>query len=202
VQSNAVQGSAVGSVSAAFPSNNRSGDVIIALVRMSTTTQTVTVFDTAGNHYSQAAHVTQATDGHQLFIFYAKSVAGSANTVNAMFNGTNNHPWLAIFEYSGLNTQSPFDQAAAAQGAGSVADSGPTNTTAASPELVFAATGLPASYTGAASAGPGFALARQDTSTSRAAIETAITGSTGRFDGVFNLSPGTNWTAAVATFRQ
>ena len=202
VQSTAVQGSAVSSVSASFASNNRGGDLIIAVVRMSTTTQSATVSDTAGNSYFQAAHVTQTSDGHQLFIFYAKSVAGLANRVTATFSGTNNHPWLAIFEYGGLNTQNPFDQAAGAQGAGSVADSGPTNTTAASTELVFAATGLPASYTGAALAGSGFALAQQDTSTSRAATETAITGSTGRFDGVFNLSPGTNWTAAVATFRQ
>jgi hypothetical protein len=202
VQSNAVQGSAVTSVSASFTSNNKVGDLIIAVVRMSTTTQTVSVSDTAGNTYFQVAHAAQTTDGHQLFIFYAKNVAGSANTVKAAFSSTNNHPWLAIFEYSGLNTQSPFDQSANAQGSGSVADSGPTSTTAASPELVFAASGQPASYTGTASAGPGFTLDLHDTSTSRAATETAITSSTGSFDGIFNLSPGTNWTAAVATFRQ
>src|SRR2546421_4319686 len=110
---------------------------------MSTTGQTVTVADSAGNIYADAASQVQTADGHQIYVFYAKNVAGGANTVTATFSSTNNHPWLAIFEYSGLSSTNPLDQTAHAQGNSSSADSGPITTSTAN-ELLFVATGLPA----------------------------------------------------------
>src|SRR5581483_1640267 len=44
-QSSAVEGTGIGSLSVAFPSANAPGDLIIAFVRMSTTTQTVGITD-------------------------------------------------------------------------------------------------------------------------------------------------------------
>jgi hypothetical protein len=144
----------------------------------------------------------QPADGHQLHLFYAKNIAGSTNTVTATFSSTNNHPWVAVFEYSGLNPTNPLDQAMFAQGSGSSADSSATSMTAASNELVFAAAGFPASYTGAVTAGAGYTLLLQDTSSERGATEAMTTNSTGAFHGTFNLNPSTYWSVIVATFRR
>jgi hypothetical protein len=198
VQSNTARGSAVGSLSVSFTAANHAGDLIVAVVRMSTTWQTVTIRDTVGNGYAQAASQAQTADGHQLYLFYAKNIAGSVNTITASFSSTNNHPWIAIFEYSSLST---LDQVAHAQGSGTSADSGVTALTAGSNELVFAATGFPASYTGAVTAGTGYTMLLQDTTSERAATESMTTTSTGVFDGAFNPNPSTYWSAIVATFR-
>ena len=201
VQSKAVGASAVGSVSVPFPSSNTAGNLIIAFVRMSTTSQTVTVTDSAGNAYIDAVAQAQSTDGHQVHIFYARNVKAGANTVIATFSSTNNHPWLAIYEYKGLSATSPLDQTAHAQGASSTPNSGATAPTISANELVFAAAGMPASYTGTAAAGSGYALLQQDTSTSRAANEARTVASTGSYQGTFSLSAAANWTAVVATFK-
>lgn len=198
VQSAAEDGAGVPSVSAAFPSDNANGDLIIAFVRMSTTTEAVSVSDTNGNIYNHAVSQAQTADGHQAHIFYAVNVAGGANTVTAAFSDTNNHPWLAVYEYSGV---SALDATASAQGWGASPASGPTATTSSPTELVFAATGLPASYTGTVTAGAGFTFEQQNTATSRAANEQESVTTAGSFTGAFQLSTSANWTAVVATFR-
>src|SRR5262249_11109488 len=76
LQSASIQGTAVTSVSSPFPGANTAGDLIVAFVRMSTTSQTVQVTDTAGNVYTDAVSQVQTADGHQVHIFYAKNVAG------------------------------------------------------------------------------------------------------------------------------
>ena len=200
VQSSAARGSGVASISVPFASANTAGNLIIAAVRMSTTSQTVTVTDSAGNTYTDAVAQSQTTDGHQVHVFYAMNVAGGANTVTATFSSTNNRPWLAVYEYSGLSATSPLDRTAAAQGSGSAPTSGATPTTVSANELVFAAVGLPGSYTGTVAAGSGYALLQQDTGSSRSANEAAVVTSTGSYAGTFALSAGTNWSAVVATF--
>ena len=200
VQSGAGGGSGVGSLSVAFPSGNAAGNLIIAFVRMSTSSQTVTITDRTGNVYTDAVAQAQTTDGHQVHVFFAKNVAGGPNTVTATFSASNNHPWLAIYEYRGLSATSPLDRTARAQGTSTMASSGATAATAAPNELLFAATGMPASYTGTATAGAGYAMQRQDTSTSRAATATGVTSSAGSYSGTFSLSASTNWSAVFATF--
>jgi hypothetical protein len=193
---------AVASVSAQFPSANAAGNLIIAFVRMSSIWQTVTVTDTAGNTYTEAVSQVQTVDDHQVHIFYTKNIAGGANAVTARFSAPNNHPWIAVYEYSGLNATAPLDQTAHAQGSSSTPSSGATAATTSSNELAFAAAGLPASYTGGASAGTGYALMQQDTATSPAANEAGITSSTGPVTGAFSLGTAANWTAVVATFKR
>src|SRR4029077_910061 len=175
------------SVSAAFPSANSPGNLIIAFVRMSTTFQTVNVTDTAGNRYVDAVSQGQTADGHQVHIFYAKNIAGGADTVTASFSATINHSWLAVYEYSGLSTTNPIDQVARAQGSDNSPFSGLITTTSAN-ELEFAATGLPASYTGSVSPGPGYTMQLQDTGTSREANEAALLNvASNQYAGRFNL---------------
>jgi len=200
VQSAALQGSSVTSLSQAFPANNTAGDLLIAFVRASTTSQTVTVTDTAGNPYALAVSQTQTTDGHQIRIFYATSAASGPNTVTATFSASNNHPWLAVFEYTGV---SGLDQTAHAQGNGSSPNTGLTAATTSNNELVFAGLGVPNASTATVTAGTGFQLLLQDAppNTSRAATEGRIVSVSGQYAGTFSLSASTNWSAVVATFK-
>ena len=201
VQQNAVQGSGVGSASVAFPISNTSGNLILAFVRMSTTSQTVTLADSAGNTYVEAVAQAQTSDGSQIHLFYAKNSLGAPNTVTATFSSTNNHPWLAIYEFRGLNTINPLDQTASAQGSGTTPNSGATPTTTSANELVFAAMGLPSSFRGTQTAGAGFSFLQQDTSTSPAANESMLVISTGSYTATFTLGGSANWTAIIATFQ-
>jgi hypothetical protein len=134
-------------------------------------------------------------------VFYAKNIAGGANTVTATFSNWNNHPWLAIYEYSGLSTTNPLDQTAHAQGYGPVVNSGVTGSTSSANELVFAGASLTAYYNGTTTAGSGYAMLYQDTGSSGAATEAGTVSSTGSFAGMFSLNPGADWAAVVATFK-
>ena len=201
VQANSIQGSAVGSVSLPFPTANTAGNMILAFVRASTTTQKVTVTDSLGNTYRDAVMQVQNADGHQVHVFYAPNIKGGANTVKATFSATNNHPYLAVWEYKGLNASVPLDRVAAAQGSSTTASCGPTATTTSPSELAFAAMGMPSSYTGNVTQGAGWSLLTQDTSTSRAASESKTLSSTATVTGQFSVSPSTNWTCVTATFK-
>src|SRR5207302_9919011 len=108
--------------------------------------------------------------------------------------------WLAIYEYSGLNSSAPLDQTASAQGSASSPACGPTAKTTAAKELVFAGTGLPNNSTVSLTAGTGYTLAQQDTNTSRAANETAAVSSVGAQTASFTLGGPTNYSCILATF--
>jgi hypothetical protein len=118
-----------------------------------------------------------------------------------VFSSINNHPWLAIYEYSGLSATSPFDKSAGAQGSGNSITTGATATTAAASELIFVGVGLPSSYSGTITPGNGYTLAQQDITTSRAANETARTTAIGAYAGTVALSSSTNWSAVLGTFK-
>src|SRR4029077_7370981 len=136
-------------------SGNTAGNLIVVSVRMSSTPQTVTITDSTGNSYVDAVSQAQTSDGHQVHIFYAKNIKAGANTVTATFSATNNHPWLAIYEYSGLSTTNPLDRTAHAQGSSASPNSGASAITSSANELVFAAAGFPNNYGGTATAGGG-----------------------------------------------
>ncbi len=120
--------------------------------------------------------------------------------MTASYSGTNNHPWLAIYEYRGLSTTNPLDQTAKAQGSGTAVSTGATPTTSSANELVFAGAGFVNNYSGTVTAGPTYALQLQDVGNSRAANEAAFTVSQASVTGSFTLSSSTNWSAVVATF--
>jgi methionine-rich copper-binding protein CopC len=202
VQSGSAEGSSVASVSQTFAAGNTAGNLILAFVRASTTTQKITVSDSAGNSYTDAVWQLQSNDGHQIHLFYAPNIKGGTNTVTASFSGSNNHPWLAIYEYSGLSTANPLDKTAAAQGSSRTASSGATAATTSANELVFTGLGLPSASSAVATAGPGYSMERQDTNTgkSRAATADQEVSAAGAYTGSFTLSASANWSAIVATF--
>ncbi|HEY3359334.1 MAG TPA: hypothetical protein VGQ83_39155, partial [Polyangia bacterium] len=198
VQSASVAGTSVGALTQAFPAATTAGDLLLVLVRMSTTTQTVTVADTAGNPYLLAAAQAQSADGHQTRLYYARAATGGATTVTATFSATNNHPWLAVYEYRGVAT---LDQTGQAQGS-SAAPTCATAATTSPTELVFAAVGLPSSSGVTVTAGAGYTLQQQDpvAGRSRAATEDLRASATGSFTPAFGLSGTASWSCVVATF--
>jgi hypothetical protein len=201
-QSASKEGAGTTSLSVQFTGNNTAGNLIITAVRMSTATQGISISDSAGNTYAVAVHQTQNTDGHQLYLFFAGNIAGGANTVTVTFTGTNNHPWIAVYEYSGLNKANPLDQTAHAEGNNSSPSTGVITTTSAN-DLVFAAAGFPATtFRGNVSPGNGYALLLQDAGTSRTADEQAILAATRQVAGSFTLSVSTNWSVVMAAFRR
>jgi hypothetical protein len=197
VQSQAVRGTATGSVSIALPAVTAAGNLLVAVVRMSTTSQTVSLADSAGNTYRRAVSQAQSGDGSQVHIFYAAPIAGGPVSVTATFSASNNHPWLAVLEYSGVGT---LDGTGSAQG--STAAPSCTATAAVAGELVIGALGLPSSSTLTVTAGPGLTLELQDPQSggSRAAAADG-TAAAGGVTGSFALSGSAAWSCAVATFR-
>jgi hypothetical protein len=168
---------------------------------MSSYNQTVTISDTAAYNYVLATRVLQSSDGSQISLYYAPNIHSSAsNQVKATFSSTNNHPWLSIHEYKGLKTTNPLDRTASAIGSSNTPNSGPTATTTNPSELVFAAMGLPARYSGTQTAGAGYTFLQQDTSSSPAATSAQLSSSTASFAANFTLSASDNWSALVATF--
>lgn len=201
IQSAKASGTSVPSLSAAFSNLNTAGNLIVAFARMSSTNQTVTVSDTLGNVYSRAVSQAQTSDGHQIYIFYAKNIRAGANTLSAAFSAVNNHPFIAIYEYSGLSTTAPLDTVAAAQGSSASVNTGSTGSTSSARELVFAGSGFPNNWAGAIAAGSGYTLQQQDAGTSRAATEAAIVSSMASYSGTFGLNASTSWSSVVATFQ-
>jgi hypothetical protein len=198
-QMNASEGSAVSSLSTNFPTSNIAGNLVIAFVRMSTTAQTVKITDSLGNVYTEAVSQLQNADGHQIHIFYAKNICGGANTVKATFSSGNAHPWLAVYEYSGLSATNPLDQKGAAQGSGATPSISASAT--ATNELVFVGTGLPSGFGGSISAGTGYALMQRASGSSHGANESGMVASPGTYAAKVNLSGNANWSAAMATFK-
>lgn len=115
VQGASAQGTNVSSLSSALSSANGAGNTLIVAVRTATTTQTVAISDSLGNSYTNAVSQTQSTDGHQIFIYYARNIAAGSNTVKATFSASNTQALLAVFEYSGLGTAAPLDKTAHAK---------------------------------------------------------------------------------------
>jgi len=128
--------------------------MIIVFVRMATLAQSVSIDDGARNSYQEAVSQSQLTDRHQVHIFYAKNIGAGLNTVHANFSSTNSHAWMSIYEYSGLDTDSPLDQVAHAQGKGFSPFTGLITTTSDN-EMEFAGAGLPAGFSGTISPGQG-----------------------------------------------
>ena len=140
--------------SLAFNSANTAGNLIVAYVIWGNT-GSVTLSDSRGNNYQAAAPARSWGNGNnwRSQIFYAKNVAGGANTVTARF-GSSITSWavLYIHEYSGLDPVNPLDTTADAAGTGSAMNSG-SSTTSNANDLIF---GAGASSNTVTAAGPGF----------------------------------------------
>jgi glucose/arabinose dehydrogenase/chitodextrinase len=126
--------------SVAFNNANTPGNLIVAYVVWGNT-GSVSLSDTQGNTYTAAAPATSWGNGNawRSQAFYAKNIAGGANTVTATFGSSiASFAILYIHEYSGLDRTNPLDKTAAAAGTASTMNSG-SATTSNGNDLIFGA---------------------------------------------------------------
>jgi chitodextrinase len=142
-----------------FASAVTNGNLLVTWIWYNSTTQSVSsVTDTKGNVYVKAVGPTTGTGslaGWRQEIWYAKNVVGGTGlNVTATFTGIfNAEKAVTAHEYSGVDTVSPLDVAAAAVTSSANASSGSV-TTHFTNELIFGA-GL---FASAGSQGSGFTI--------------------------------------------
>ena len=94
-----------------------------------------------GNPYTLAVGPTVQSGTATQAIYYAKNILAApatGNTITVAFSTVAKYPDLRIAEYSGIDPTNPVDVVAAAQGTGTLANSGSVTTTYANDLLVGA----------------------------------------------------------------
>lgn len=178
--------------SAAFGSITvTAGNLLIVGMRLGGNV-TVTVSDTKSNTWTQitGASLQNNADGDSVYLYYAKSAAGGATTVTLTPSGSVSIR-ANLFEFSGLDTSSPEDQANKNdQAAGTAATSGNITTTQAAEMLVgFASNGSTqtGTYT-AGTLGSGTGTIPSGGTSSKTAMMYHAESSTGTYSSTINFS--------------
>ena len=197
---------ATGSSSAAFalsPMANPqgAGNLNVVLIGWGdTSAQVSSVTDSEGNTYVQALPVLRGTGLSQV-VYYAKNIKGdpascapSCNVINVVFNESASSPDARALEYSGLDPNSPLDQAVGNAGSGSLADTGACLTTSAVEVIVAAATVT----TNITSAGAGFTTVDYTFNGDNA--EQQITSAVGSCEAT-TVMIGGNWVTQAVSFK-
>jgi hypothetical protein len=129
-------------VAATFAKAQTAGDLNVVAVGWSDATSQITsVTDSGGNAYTLAVGPTVERGTATQAIYYAKNISAAqanGNTVTVVFNTVANWPDLRVAEYSGIDPTNPVDVVAAAQGNGTLSNSGSVTTTNANDLLVGA----------------------------------------------------------------
>jgi glucose/arabinose dehydrogenase/chitodextrinase len=120
----------------AFTNPNTAGNLIVVYVVWSNNS-TVTLTDTLGNAYTPAQAVTKWAGNWSSQVFYAKNIAGGANTVTARFSSNiNSFGIVYLHEYSGLDKANPLDVSRSANGTSAAMSTGNATTNNAN-DLIF-----------------------------------------------------------------
>ena len=129
VQAQALQVSSGNSNSVAFSNPNSAGSLIVAYVLWNNTGG-VTLSDSRGNAYLSAGQRMTWNGSSSSQVFYAKNVAGGANTVTATF-ASSISGWAIVYvhEYSGVDKSDPLDAQSVAIGTSKGMNSGSVTTT-------------------------------------------------------------------------
>ncbi len=155
VQSNyATPQTAQTSVPVKYSAAQHQGDLNVVVVGWNDATVAVSgVTDTNGNTYARAVGPTVISGTATQSIYYATNIVAAGagtNTVTVLFNGAATAADIRILEYSGIDTTSPFDVAAAATSSGGTTVSSGTATTTHARDLIIGA-----DLTTGETAGPG-----------------------------------------------
>jgi hypothetical protein len=121
-QSNSASG--IGSLSTTFRGNG-AGDLLIACVKSALFGNPISVSDSMGNTWRNAAYIDNYTDGWRMEMFYVQncSFTLATNTVTAIELG-GAAMVLLIAEYSGLALSSPLSAEVSSSGSGTALSSG------------------------------------------------------------------------------
>jgi len=198
VQGNYASPGSGSSVSVPFQSAQAGGDLNVVFVGWDQASSAVTsITDTQGNAYVVASGPTVNPSGTTQVVYYAKNIAAAAagaNTVTITLNSSVSYPDVRALEFSGVDTTSPFDVAAAATGTGATLNSGNLTTSAAN-ELLVASGNVQHSYTGGA--GPGYT---QILVSSWNLVEDAIAATPGSYSATSTASSG-YWVMQLIAFK-
>ena len=186
-------------VTATFAKAQTADDLnVVAIGWNDATAQITSVTDSIGNPYTLAVGPTVQSGTATLAIYYAKNIAAApanGNTVTVVFNTAARYPDLRIAEYSGIDPTNPVDVASAAQGTGTLSNSGSVTTTNANDLLVGA--NLVQNQT--LGAGAGY-TSRVLTSPDEDILEDEIVTSAGSYNATAQLNGGA-WIMQMVAFR-
>ena len=176
------------------------GDLNIVVVGWNDSTARVqSVTDTVGNAYSLAIGPTVQSGVATQAIYYAKKIAPAAangNTVTVTFTVPATSADIRIAEYSGLDTANPLDASSAAQGNGTLSDSGSVTTTNGN-DLLVAANQV---QTGSSGAGTGYTTL-VITSPDADILEDQLVTAIGSYSATAPVSPSGQWIMQMVAFR-
>src|SRR2546423_5609749 len=127
-------------VAVTFTQAQTAGNLNVVVVGWNdSTAQVQSLSDSAGNSYSVAVGPTVQSGTATQVIYYAKNIAAApanSNTVSVTFTQAAIYPDIRIAEYAGVDTVSPLDVDAAAQGGTDISDSGAVTITNSNEMLI------------------------------------------------------------------
>ena len=201
IQSNyAVPHPNASTVSIPYSAAQNAGDLNVIVVGWNDSiTQVASVADSSGNNYILAVGPTVQVGVATQSIYYARSIASAAanaNVVTVTFNAAANSPDIRIAEYSHVDPVNALDSSAAAQGSGTLADSG-NLLTSVSNDLI-----LGANVVKTATTGPGVGFTnRVITNPDGDILEDRLAASPGSYNATAPNSPAGSWIMQAVAFR-
>ena len=194
VQSLAQEVNAGTSNNLAFSSPNGAGNLIVVYAIWSNTSA-ATVTDTQGNSYASAAPVTRWNNNTwNSQVFYAKNIAGGANTVRTTFGTAVNSFGTSTSTNTRASTRpTPWTSPQRRPGTGSAMNSGSATTTNAN-DLIF---GAGASTHTVTAGGEGFTTRRSDFGNR---TEDKLVTTTGAYNATATQD-GPGWVMHMVAFR-
>lgn len=169
--------------------------IIVAIKFFDVGAAVVSITDTGLNSYTPAVSA-GPNWGLSQYVYYAKNIAGGANTVSVAYTGS----WaavVAIHEYNSLDSTSPLDKTSSATGGSGAGDSG-AQTISQGDELIF---GVEISLQSlAGKAGSGFEPRVSSDYGGGFLTEDKIVSSVASYSTTFQDN-GSGWLATMATFK-
>jgi Putative Ig domain/IPT/TIG domain len=184
--------------SLALAAANSAGNLLAVVTRSGAPGETVTVTDSRGNAYRQAARLNNSSD-NTLAVYYAENIAAGTNTVTVS-NSASATLRFIVLEYSGVASTNSLDGAASASGTSASPNSGILTTTAGGDLLLCAlSTANGPSLTG----GGGFMVedAVPALPGAKVVAEDKLQAPAGAASATVTLGASDQWAMAIAAFK-
>ena len=195
-------GSSVSSLTEAFPTNNESGDLLIAVVAYQGV-GTSSVADTNGNGWTRIASTTTMSPSGTVSLYDAPASLSGANSVTATFGSGATYASVMVYEYRGAATESPFDVYATQAQAGISTPTSPSVSPAGTAELLFGVDDNSGPTSATFSSAGGYALESSSTAgnTTQVFVEDTNQYITNPVAASWRSSVLTSSSAMIATFK-
>ena len=115
--------------SLSFVNNTVAGDLIMVGMDFDGTASPSSISDTQGNTFVQVGSQLTSPEGTGTRVYYAKNIAGGADTVTVNWSVASANVEIYLAEYSGLDPTNPIDAQAGATGPAGAVSSGNATTT-------------------------------------------------------------------------